>query len=119
MTEEEEARLMQLVMEDSMMTHDECQWPGLDRAMALSAAGDVAIPEQMGEEEVAAFLGIWWASNGAGRARRRMAHAVGGVNWCPMPPRSPERDVSSREEVLQAPASFEPAPAHQGPPAHL
>ncbi|KAE8807224.1 hypothetical protein D1007_16540 [Hordeum vulgare] len=39
-TEEEEARLMQRVMEDSMMTHDERQWPGLDRAMALSAAGD-------------------------------------------------------------------------------
>ncbi|KAE8793424.1 ADP-ribosylation factor-related protein 1 [Hordeum vulgare] len=55
MTEEEEARLMQRVMEDSMMTHDEHQWPGLDRAMALSTAGDIAIPEQMEEEEVATF----------------------------------------------------------------
>ncbi|KAE8807253.1 ADP-ribosylation factor-related protein 1 [Hordeum vulgare] len=51
MTEEEEARLMQRVMEDSMMTHDERQWPGLEDAMALSAVGDVAIPEQMEEEE--------------------------------------------------------------------
>ncbi|KAE8782040.1 ADP-ribosylation factor-related protein 1 [Hordeum vulgare] len=54
MTEEEEARLMQRVMEDSMMTHNERQWPDLDCAMALSATGDVAIPEEM-EEEVAAF----------------------------------------------------------------
>ncbi|KAE8795245.1 ADP-ribosylation factor-related protein 1 [Hordeum vulgare] len=34
MTKEEEARLIQRVMEDSMATHDERQWPGLDRAMA-------------------------------------------------------------------------------------
>ncbi|KAE8811260.1 ADP-ribosylation factor-related protein 1 [Hordeum vulgare] len=51
MTEEEEARLMQRIMEDSMTTHDERQWSGLDRAMA----SDVAIPEPMEEEEVAAF----------------------------------------------------------------
>ncbi|KAI4969089.1 hypothetical protein ZWY2020_000003 [Hordeum vulgare] len=31
MTEEEEARLIQRVMEDSMATHDERQWSGLDR----------------------------------------------------------------------------------------
>ncbi|KAE8768020.1 hypothetical protein D1007_60552 [Hordeum vulgare] len=68
MTEEEEARLMQRVMEDSIMTHDERQWPGLDHAMALSAVGDVTIPEQM-EEEVAAF-----PPDLVGR---------GGVNWCP------------------------------------
>ncbi|KAE8781604.1 hypothetical protein D1007_45128 [Hordeum vulgare] len=43
----------------------------------------------------------------------------GGVNWCPSPLRSPERDASPREEVLQAPASFQPAPAHQGPPAYV
>ncbi|KAE8801756.1 ADP-ribosylation factor-related protein 1 [Hordeum vulgare] len=49
---EEEARLMQRVMEDSMMTHDERQWPRLEEAMALSAAGDVAIPELMEGEEV-------------------------------------------------------------------
>ncbi|KAE8802552.1 hypothetical protein D1007_21741 [Hordeum vulgare] len=46
-----------------------------------------------------------------------MAHAVGAVNWFPTPPRSPEREASPREEVLQA--SFHHAPAHQGPPAHL
>ncbi|KAE8798711.1 hypothetical protein D1007_25888 [Hordeum vulgare] len=46
-----------------------------------------------------------------------MAHAVGAVNWCPTPPRSPEREASPREEMLQA--SFQPAPAHQGPPSHL
>ncbi|KAE8800741.1 hypothetical protein D1007_23744 [Hordeum vulgare] len=48
-----------------------------------------------------------------------MAQAVGDVNWCPTPPRLPERDASPREEVLQAPASFQPAPAHQGPLTHL
>ena len=36
---------MQHVMEDSMYTHDERQWDGLEEAMALSAAGDVAFPE--------------------------------------------------------------------------
>uniref|UniRef100_A0A3B5Z671 Uncharacterized protein n=1 Tax=Triticum aestivum TaxID=4565 RepID=A0A3B5Z671_WHEAT len=45
MTAEEEARLVQRVMEDSMRTHDERQWDGLEEAMALSAAGDVAFPE--------------------------------------------------------------------------
>ncbi|KAE8781525.1 hypothetical protein D1007_45220 [Hordeum vulgare] len=118
MTEEEEARLMHRVMEDSMTTHDECQWPGLDRAMALSAAGDVAIPEQMGEEEVATFppelMGASW---GWSCTAPEMAQAVWVVNWCPTPPRSPERDASPREEVVQA--SFQSAPAHHGPPAHL
>ncbi|KAE8781972.1 putative histone-lysine N-methyltransferase ATXR3 [Hordeum vulgare] len=51
--------------------------------------------------------------------RSEMVQAVGAVNWCPMPPWSLERDASPREEVLHAPASFQPAPAHQGPPAHL
>ena len=36
---------MQRVMEDSMNTHDERQWPGLEEKMTLSASGDVAIPE--------------------------------------------------------------------------
>ena len=44
-TAEKEARLMQRVMEDSMNTRDERQWPSLEETMALSAAGDVAIPE--------------------------------------------------------------------------
>ncbi|KAE8770550.1 hypothetical protein D1007_57671 [Hordeum vulgare] len=52
MTAQEEARLMQRVMKDSMITHDERQWSGLEDVMALSAAGDVAIPELMEEEEV-------------------------------------------------------------------
>ncbi|KAE8780620.1 histone-lysine n-methyltransferase atxr3 [Hordeum vulgare] len=126
MTAQEEARLMQRVMEDSMMTHDERQWPGLEDAMAPSAAGDIAIPELMEEEEVmedapvAAFpsdlVGQQWSWS---CTAPEMAHAVGGVNWCPTPPRSPERDASPREEVLQAPVSFQPAPAHHGPPAHL
>ena len=54
---------MQRVMEDSMRTHDERQWEGLEEMMALSAAGDIAIPELemvrteevMEEEPVAAF----------------------------------------------------------------
>ncbi|KAE8775950.1 adp-ribosylation factor-related protein 1 [Hordeum vulgare] len=67
---EEEARLIHRVMKDFMTTHDERQWPGLDRAMALSAAGDVAIPEPMEEEEVAAFPPEL-VRRGAGRAPRR------------------------------------------------
>ena len=54
---------MQHVMEDSMNTHDDRQWEGLEEMMALSAADDVAIPELemvraeevMEEEPVAAF----------------------------------------------------------------
>ncbi|KAE8802121.1 ADP-ribosylation factor-related protein 1 [Hordeum vulgare] len=84
MMEEEEAQLMQCVMEDSMMTHDECQWPDLDHAMALSAAGDVAIPEQMEEEEVVAFppdlVGASWSWS---CAASEMAQEVVAVNWCP------------------------------------
>ena len=36
---------MARVMEDSMRTHDERQWEGLEEMMARSAAGEVAIPE--------------------------------------------------------------------------
>ena len=36
---------MACVLEDSMHTHDERQWEGLEEMTALSAAGDVAIPE--------------------------------------------------------------------------
>ncbi|KAE8815473.1 hypothetical protein D1007_06933 [Hordeum vulgare] len=109
MMEEEEASLIQRVMEDSMATHDERQWSGLDRAMALSAAGDVAMPEPKEEEEVAAFpTDIVGASWGWSCTAPEMAQAVGAVNWCPTPLRSPEREASSREEVLQA--SFHHAP---------
>ncbi|KAE8777192.1 hypothetical protein D1007_50163 [Hordeum vulgare] len=96
MTEEEEARLIQRVMEDSMATHDERQWSGLDHAMALSAAGDVAIPEPMEEEEGGRVPpGVRWrvvglvlhrAGDGAGSGGRELAsHAaavtgVGGLS---------------------------------------
>ncbi|KAE8810140.1 hypothetical protein D1007_13204 [Hordeum vulgare] len=77
--------------------------------MALSAAGDVAIPEQMEEEEVVAFppelVGASW---GWSCTMPEMAQAVGTVNWCPTPPWSLEREASPREEVLEA--SFQPAP---------
>ncbi|XBH54373.1 hypothetical protein VPH35_076698 [Triticum aestivum] len=128
MTAEEEARLMQRLMEDSMNMHDERQWPGLEETMALFAAGDVAIPELemeraeevMEEEPVAAFhpalVGQHWSWS---CTAPEMADAVGGVNWCPTPPRSPERDAWPREEVVQAPPAFQPAPIYHGPPAHL
>ncbi|KAE8819966.1 hypothetical protein D1007_02145 [Hordeum vulgare] len=84
MTAQEEARLMQRVMEDSMITHDERQWSGLEDAMALSAAGDVAIPELMEAEEVmedapvATFhpdlVGQQWSWS---CTAPEMAHAVG------------------------------------------
>ncbi|KAE8816575.1 ADP-ribosylation factor-related protein 1 [Hordeum vulgare] len=44
-TEEEEAKLMRRVMEDSMNTHNEHQWERLETALALFAAGDVTIPK--------------------------------------------------------------------------
>ncbi|KAI5010773.1 hypothetical protein ZWY2020_012910 [Hordeum vulgare] len=125
-TAQEEARLMQRVMEDSMITHDERQWPGLEDGMALSVAGDVAIPELMEVEEVmedapvAAFhpdlVGQQWSWS---CTAPEMVHAVGSVNWCLTPSRSPERDASPREEVVQAPASFQPTPVHHRPPTHL
>ncbi|KAE8786529.1 hypothetical protein D1007_39637 [Hordeum vulgare] len=88
--------------------------------MAFFAADDVAIPELMEDEEVAAFprdlVGQQWSWS---CTTPEMAESVGGVNWCPRPPRSPEQAASPRKEVLHAPASFQPAPAHQGPPTHL
>ncbi|XBJ24394.1 hypothetical protein VPH35_002293 [Triticum aestivum] len=87
MTDEEEAHLMARVMEDSMYTHDERQWEGLEEMMAHSAVGEMA-------------AGV-------------------GVNWCPTPPRSPEREASPREEVVQAPPAIQTAPVYHAPPAHL
>ena len=93
---------MARVMEDSMYTHDEWQWEGLEEMMARSAAGEVAIPEEeaMEEEPVAAFhpglLGQGW---GWSCTAPEMAAAVG-VNWCTTPPRSSEREASPREEVV-------------------
>ena len=45
---------MARVMKDSMRTHDERQWEGLEEMTALSAAGDIAIPEleMVAKEEV-------------------------------------------------------------------
>ena len=49
-----------------------------------------------------------------------MANAVGGVDWCPTLLWSPEQDASPQDEVVQAPATFQPAaPVHRGPLAHL
>ena len=45
MTEEEEAWLIQRVMEDSMNMQYERQWEGLDTMLALSVADDMAVPE--------------------------------------------------------------------------
>ncbi|KAE8821896.1 rRNA N-glycosidase [Hordeum vulgare] len=42
---EEEAELMRRVRKDSMNTHDERQWVGLETLLALSAADDMAILE--------------------------------------------------------------------------
>ena len=117
---------MQRLMEDSMNMHDERQWDGLEEAMALSAAGDIALPElQMAavteepmEEDPPAFeqlLGQGW---GWSCTATEMVTGVG-VNWCPTPPRSLEREASPREEVVQAAPAVQPAPVHHAPPAHL
>ena len=117
---------MQRVMEDSMNTHDERQWNGLEEAMALSAAGDVAFPElqmvaveeERREDPPAAFqqlMGQGWAWS---CTAPEMAAGVG-VNWRATPPRSPEREASPREEVVQAPPAIQPAPVYHAPPAHL
>ena len=96
---------------------------------ALSAAGDVAIPELemvpkeevVEEPPVAAFhpglVGQGWSWS---CSAKQMVAALGAVNWCPTPPRSPEWEASPREEVVQAPpATLQPAaPVHHGPPAH-
>ena len=117
---------MARVMEDSMHTHDE-QWEGLEEMTALFAAGDIAIPELemvakeevMEEPPVAAFhpalVGQGW---GWSCTAEEMADAVG-VNWRSTPPRSPEREASPREEVVQAPPVVQPAPVYHSPPAHL
>ena len=126
MSAEEEARLLKRVMDDSMYTHDERQWDGLEEAMALSAAGDVAFPElqmvavedERREDPPAAFQQLLGQGWGWSCTAPEMAAGVG-VNWCPTPPRSPEREASPREEVVQAPPAVQPAPVHHAPPAHL
>ncbi|XBH62438.1 hypothetical protein VPH35_116670 [Triticum aestivum] len=105
MTAEEEARLMARVMEGSMYTHDDRQWEGLEEMMTRSAAGEVAIPELE--------MGWGWSCTAP-----EMAAAVG-VNWCVTPSRSPEREASPREEVVQAPPAVQPAPVYHAPPVHI
>ncbi|XBH80158.1 hypothetical protein VPH35_105957 [Triticum aestivum] len=123
-TAEEEARLLKRVMDDSMYTHDERQWDGLEEAMALSAARDIAFPElQMVAVEErrkapAAFQQLLGKGWGWSCTAPEMAAGMG-VNWCPTPPRSPEREASPREEVVQAPPAVQPDPVHHAPPAHL
>ena len=96
--------------------------------MARSAVGEVVIPELemvakeevMEEAPVAAFhpglVGQGWSWS---CTAPEMAGAMGGVNWCPTPPRSPEREASPREEVVQAPPAVQPAPVYHASPAHL
>ena len=126
MSAEEEARLLKRVMDDSMYTHDERQWDALEEAMALSAAGDVAflelqmvaLEEERREDPPAAFQQLLGQGWGWSCTAPEMAAGVG-VNWCPTPPRSPEREASPREEVVQAPPAFHPAPVYHAPPSHL
>ncbi|KAE8808338.1 hypothetical protein D1007_15240 [Hordeum vulgare] len=115
-------------MEDSMSTYDDREWVGLEDIMALSAAGDVAIPElemadiveeqpmavkeEVHEEQpVAEFhlnlVGQRWTWS---CTTTEMAQGVGVEPWCPTSPRSLERESSPRGEVVQAP---------RAPPAHL
>ncbi|KAE8789219.1 histone-lysine n-methyltransferase atxr3 [Hordeum vulgare] len=123
MTEEEEAQLIQRVMEDSMSTYVERQWVGLEDALALSATSDVAILEEqpvaVKEEvreapdafrpELVGQCWTWWCTT------TEMAHSVA-VPWCPTPPRSPERKPSPRVKVVHAPPA---PPTFQGPSAYL
>ena len=80
----------------------------------------VAKEEVMEEPPVAAFhpglVGQGWSWS---CTAEQMAAAVGGVNWCPTPLRSPEREPSPREEVVQAPPNFQQASVYQAPPPHL
>ncbi|KAE8815934.1 hypothetical protein D1007_06469 [Hordeum vulgare] len=118
MTEEERARLIQRVMEDSMNTYDERQLEGLEEMMALSVAGDVAIAElemadameeqpmavkeELHEEQpVATFhpnlVGQRWTWS---CTATEMAQGVGAEPWCATPSRSSDRESSPRGEVV-------------------
>ncbi|KAE8800347.1 hypothetical protein D1007_24121 [Hordeum vulgare] len=105
MTEEEEARLVQCVMEDSMNTYDERQWVGLEEMMALSPAGDVAISEEQPvvvkeevheEQPVAAFLpelvGQRWTWS---CTTTEMSQGVGPEPWCPTPAATGARVIAA------------------------
>ncbi|KAE8778143.1 ADP-ribosylation factor-related protein 1 [Hordeum vulgare] len=125
MTEEEEARLVQRVMEDSMNTYDEREWVGPEEMMTLSADGDMAIPakqpvtvkEVHEEQPVDAFpLNLVAERSPWSCTTTEMAEGVRAEPWCPKPLRSSERESSPRGEVVQA---LPAPPTFQGPSAHL
>ncbi|KAE8796578.1 hypothetical protein D1007_28385 [Hordeum vulgare] len=96
MTEEEEAKLMRHVMEDSMSTYDERQWVGLETTMALCAAGNMAMPklepavvvkeEVVDKSPLAAWkprlMGQKW---GWSTTASEMAYVLGVGPWAPTP----------------------------------
>ncbi|XBI70081.1 hypothetical protein VPH35_064661 [Triticum aestivum] len=61
----------------------------------------------------AAGPGVGLVLHCSGDGRRR------GRELVPALPRSPEREASPREEVVQAPPAVQPAPVYHAPPAHL
>uniref|UniRef100_A0A8I6XNE9 Uncharacterized protein n=1 Tax=Hordeum vulgare subsp. vulgare TaxID=112509 RepID=A0A8I6XNE9_HORVV len=117
MATQEEDRLMQRVMEDSKITHDERKMAGpRGRDGPLCGRRPRHPRADGGRPGGRVPYGSGWP------AVQLVVHSAEDdsmVNWCPTPPRSPERDASPREEVLQAPVSFQPAPAQHGPRAHL
>ncbi|KAE8814583.1 rRNA N-glycosidase [Hordeum vulgare] len=82
MIEEEEVEFIRRVMEDSMNTHDEHRWVGLESQLALYVADDVANPEiemvvkvevqeevikvEVVEEPPSSCGARWWARDGRG-----------------------------------------------------
>ena len=84
---------MARVLEDSMHTHGERQWVGLEEMTALSAAGDVAIPELemvpkeevVEEPPVAAFhpglVGQGWSWSCTAEQMAAAASGAHGANW--------------------------------------
>ncbi|KAE8780012.1 histone-lysine n-methyltransferase atxr3 [Hordeum vulgare] len=110
-------------MKDSVMEHDRAKWDGLDEMLALSAVGDVSIPELdvVGKEEVLQELPITaWNPVIVGQRWTWSLKASEMASWVDVepcssaPPLSPMSETSPpREEVVQASSSWQPA---QGPP---
>ncbi|KAE8801120.1 hypothetical protein D1007_23332 [Hordeum vulgare] len=103
MIEEEEARLLQRVMEDSINTDDERQWVGPKEMMTLS----VAVNEEVHKEQPVAasppppeMVGQRWMWS---CTATEMAQGVGAEPWCPTTPQSPERESLPRGEVVHEP----------------
>ncbi|KAE8772843.1 putative histone-lysine N-methyltransferase ATXR3 [Hordeum vulgare] len=127
MTVEEEEELVRSVMKDSMNTHNEAQWEGLQQMIAISTARDIAIPEydvvvkeeamdgmQQQEEEGTtpwnpALIGQSYSWMETIPCTQKPMHVA---TWSPS---------LQREEVVQAPMQAPPAmtPAWQGSAAHL